>query len=72
MKTEFNITLTDSLERELVRNEISYINEKPLVSFFSWLGTLVRGAQNKVVNLAAEASSDMDKARAEGHKVTAA
>jgi len=67
-----NAILTDSLERELLRQELDYYNEAPLLSLFSWIGSGAKALQNKVVSFVASVSSDMNAARREGHKVTAA
>ncbi|WP_397475114.1 hypothetical protein [Pusillimonas sp.] len=68
--TKYNIAMTDSLERALIHGEInSYYNQPTLLH---WIGTLVKKAQAKLVSYAADVSNDMDAARKDGHKVTAA
>lgn len=71
--TKYNVTMTDSLERELLNQEIgSYYNDVPLNSVFGWVGAGLKNLQRKLVSFVAATSRDMDTARAEGHKVTAA
>jgi len=67
-----NAILTDSLERELLRRELDYYNDAPLLSLFGWVASGAKAVQSKVVSFVAGVSSDMDAARQEGHKVTAA
>lgn len=68
--TKYNITLNDSLERELINGEIdSYYNDPNLLS---WLGVLVKKVHAKLVSFVAGVSNDMDDARKDGHNVTAA
>ena len=67
-----NAILTDSLERELLRQELDYYKEAPLLSLFRGIGSGAKALQSKVVSLIAAVSKDMDVARQEGHKVTAA
>lgn len=67
--TKYNIAMTDSLERALIHGEISsYYNQPTLLN---WIGTLVKKAQAKLVSYVADVSTDMDKAREDGHKITA-
>lgn len=67
-----NAILTDSLERELLRQELEYYNQAPLLSLFKGIGSGLKTLQNKVVSFVSAVSSDMSSARDDGHKVTAA
>lgn len=67
-----NAILTDSLERELLRQELDYYNDAPLLSLFGWIASSAKALQSTVVSFVASVSSDMNAARREGHKVTAA
>jgi len=71
MTNNYNTTMTDYLERQLLRQELDYYNDAPLRSLFRWIGVLIKNAQNKLVSFVAAVSSELDSARKEGHKVTA-
>lgn len=67
-----NAILTDSLERELLRQELNHYNQAPLLDIFKGIGSGFKSLQNKVVSFVSSVSSDMNSAREDGHKVTAA
>ncbi|HUH87751.1 MAG TPA: hypothetical protein VL003_06820 [Pusillimonas sp.] len=64
--------MTDSLERELINRELDYYNDAPLLSLVKWVGAGLKTLQNKLVSYVAAVSTDLDDARRDGHKVTAA
>lgn len=72
MNINENTLLTDSLERELLKEQSDYYNDAPLLSFVKWVGASLHSIQNKLVSYVAAVSVEMDDARKNGHKVTAA
>lgn len=73
MKTTMNdnIILTDSLERELLRQELDSYSDAPLTSFVAWIGAGIKALQNKVVSIVSSASSELSAGK-QGHGATAA
>jgi len=68
-----NITLTDSLERELLRKELdSYKRSAPLLDISSFIIAGLRRLQSESTSYVAAVSNDTDSARKNGHNVSAA
>jgi len=65
-------TLTDSLERELLSQELDYYNDTPLATFFRWVGAGIKGLQAKLVSVATKASTGLGGARPDTQKATTA
>lgn len=57
-----NATLTDSMERELIAQELDYFNDTPLLSFFRWIGAGLKNVQNKLVSFVGSATADLSGA----------